>query len=516
MILAGSLLQLAVLGLPPKRVNLEWSANGFEDSAPPPSHMAFHLAVSEKHGGFRRDSIGEWKNTTSLQLFDMSSPFLSTGTSYSLAPFFNCTLCYATPIRFPPGANVTFTSYVLMGAWWSASRFNGTGEYGGRLCNLWKACAYNGGTATACDSTTAASTVTTFYVESSGRWLAANQLTVMSQSMSVNTTIDMTGNWTSPPDVSAFEIPRGINCVSWAPPSVASAPLDSREDPSLPRSPVWAPTPGRPTAVPTIVSTGPGLPGPRRASRDTEPVQLGGVPHQFDARVQWPGCIGAVLDTTSHGAERCSDNWAFVSAQALSDRRCVERSHRGESISSQGTPGGRTELSAQYLQSCAVKNHGCRGGQLDFAWEFMRDSGLPPATCINTSAMPARHEPCPTQCDDGSKLPQLTRAAAAFTPGQEAATIMGEIAEHGPVVATFFVPLDFKDGYSGGVYSWNGSGEMGQLKGNAKLLGWGVTPDGAEYWIGQATFGTAWGEAGFFRIKRGTEELAIEAQVSAG
>jgi cathepsin B len=52
-----------------------------------------------------------------------------------------------------------------------------------------------------------------------------------------------------------------------------------------------------------------------------------------------------------------------------------------------------------------------------------------------------------------------------------------------------------------------------------EIIGWGTdTINGTtvDYWSCQNTYGEQWGEKGYFRIRRGTNEIGIEQEVVAG
>ena len=76
--------------------------------------------------------------------------------------------------------------------------------------------------------------------------------------------------------------------------------------------------------------------------------------------------------------------------------------------------------------------------------------------------------------------------------------------ESGPVSTGFFVYNDFRNFTGRGVYIWNGDDE--NPGGHAVIIvGWQDDPAvvNGGYWICKNSWGTAWGEQGFFRIAYG-------------
>jgi C1A family cysteine protease len=67
--------------------------------------------------------------------------------------------------------------------------------------------------------------------------------------------------------------------------------------------------------------------------------------------------------------------------------------------------------------------------------------------------------------------------------------------------------------YTSGVYTVKSTTALG---GHAiRLIGWG-TENGVDYWIGANQWSSGWGENGYFRIRRGTNEAGIESTAIAG
>merc|ERR1712228_795515 len=81
----------------------------------------------------------------------------------------------------------------------------------------------------------------------------------------------------------------------------------------------------------------------------------------------------------------------------------------------------------------------------------------------------------------------------------------------GPVETAFTVYSDFEN-YASGVYQHT-SGTI--LGGHAvKIVGWG-TDNNVNYWKVANSWNKYWGENGYFRIRRGTNEAGIEEQVTS-
>jgi len=90
--------------------------------------------------------------------------------------------------------------------------------------------------------------------------------------------------------------------------------------------------------------------------------------------------------------------------------------------------------------------------------------------------------------------------------------IQTDIMNNGPVEAAFTVYEDFPT-YKTGVYKHVTGAALG---GHAiKMLGWGVE-DGTPYWLCANSWNEDWGDVGFFKILRGSDECGIEDEINAG
>ena len=67
--------------------------------------------------------------------------------------------------------------------------------------------------------------------------------------------------------------------------------------------------------------------------------------------------------------------------------------------------------------------------------------------------------------------------------------------------------------YSSGVYARSkGAVVLGAHA--VKMIGWGTTSAGVDYWLVANLWGEDWGEGGFARIRRGVNECGIEVRAT--
>jgi len=237
---------------------------------------------------------------------------------------------------------------------------------------------------------------------------------------------------------------------------------------------------------------------------NTKQVISGDLPTNFDGRQQWPTCIHPVLDQA-----QCGSCWSFAATETLSDRYCIFSMGQKDSVN--------IVLSPQNLLSCEKLNLGCSMGSLpEWAWSFLTSTGVASMACVPYTSGNGSVPHCQHTCADGSsikyyKAKNYTHVGSFLEPSRHIESIMQALLQ-GPVDVTFIVYEDF-DEYKGGIYRHT-EGKYAGIH-SVKVVGYG-TENGTDYWLVQNSWGTTFGEKGFFRILRGVNECSIEELVYTG
>jgi len=181
-------------------------------------------------------------------------------------------------------------------------------------------------------------------------------------------------------------------------------------------------------------------------------------------------------------------------------------------------------LARQVILNCGSKHgygNGCHGGESSDIFEFMRILGLPDEGCYNYLA---EEQGCPSsgegycincmmfggntsdyKCWAVEEYVKYHVAEYGYVSGE--ASIMSEVLARGPVTCGLVCPDEFVYNYKGGIFHYRGN--QSDVDHDVEVVGWGEE-DGVPYWLVRNSWGSYWGENGFFRIVRGKNNLRIE------
>ncbi|XP_027798291.1 dipeptidyl peptidase 1 isoform X1 [Marmota flaviventris] len=170
-------------------------------------------------------------------------------------------------------------------------------------------------------------------------------------------------------------------------------------------------------------------------------------------------------------------------------------------------------LSPQEVVSCSQYAQGCEGGfPYLIAGKYAQDFGLVEEACFPYTGTDS---PCTVKKDCFRYYSSEYYYVGGFYGGCNEALMKLELVHRGPMAVAFEVHDDFLH-YHSGIYHHTGLRDPFnpfELTNHAVLLvGYGTDlATGIDYWIVKNSWGTNWGESGYFRIRRGTDECAIES-----
>lgn len=179
----------------------------------------------------------------------------------------------------------------------------------------------------------------------------------------------------------------------------------------------------------------------------------------------------------------CGGCWAFSSVGAVESAWAIKHNTL-------------YNLSEQELIDCSSENHGCEGGSMDLAFQYIIENGL----CSNLSyPYIAEDGQCEKDCKSLVKISNYSDII------QNNEKMLMRAVQHQPISVAIQANKRSFQMYKSGIYSDPNCGF--ELDHGVLLIGYGYdkTYD-MEYWIIKNSWSDSWGENGYIRIQRNIDD----------
>ncbi|XP_071485907.1 dipeptidyl peptidase 1-like [Diadema antillarum] len=226
------------------------------------------------------------------------------------------------------------------------------------------------------------------------------------------------------------------------------------------------------------------------------------LPESFD----WRDVGGQNFVSPVRNQGSCGSCYAFGSMAMLESRLRVATNNSMKLV-----------LSTQDVVSCSEYSQGCEGGfPYLVAGKYAEDFGVVEESCFPYQGV---ERSCSKEKSDCRRYYATGyNYVGGFYGGCNEELMRIQLVKNGPIAVSFMVYDDFLS-YKGGIYVHTGIGNA-QLKFNpfeitnhvVLVVGFGAdAKTGEKFWSVKNSWGEQWGEEGYFRIRRGTDECSIES-----
>lgn len=217
----------------------------------------------------------------------------------------------------------------------------------------------------------------------------------------------------------------------------------------------------------------------------------------------------------------CGSCWAQGTTSSLADRFNIMLGDKNP------TPVG---LNAQVIVNCRAGGD-CEGGNPGGVYEYAYEQGIPDSSCEQYVAedldhaictaidrcKDCKHPPCPEgeSCQENCwAVEHKNYHVSHYYSLSGKDQMKAEIYKNGPISCGVQATPEF-EAYTGGVFKQMIFAPM--INHEIAVVGWGQEEDGTEYWIGRNSWGTYWGENGFFKMTMNSwADLGITSDCTAG
>ncbi|XP_044005058.1 tubulointerstitial nephritis antigen-like [Aphidius gifuensis] len=219
-------------------------------------------------------------------------------------------------------------------------------------------------------------------------------------------------------------------------------------------------------------------------------------PEEFDPRFDETRIVSPIRNQG-----QCGSSWAVSVADVISDRLSLQMN-------------SNITLSAQQFIDCIDEEPQCAPGNPADAWNYATIAKLMSEERYPWTGLNDQCQVSTRQCqDENCHLNKLYSVNNVVHLSSHHVDLMYEILFKGSVQATMRVGKDFTL-YNSGIYKCpKNSSSIGYH--SVRIVGWSETDDGEQFWIAANSWGTEWGENGYFKIAKGINECDIESYVLA-
>lgn len=221
--------------------------------------------------------------------------------------------------------------------------------------------------------------------------------------------------------------------------------------------------------------------------------------HNMSTGMDWRDMKGVSYVTPIRNQGQCGSCYAFASMAMLESRLMIDSKMALKKV-----------FSPQDVVSCSEYAQGCEGGfPYLIAGKYAEDFGLVEEACFPYRGSDSR-------CSELSTCRRYRATDYKYVGGYFGACSEEEMIkelQYGPVSVAFEVTSDFMH-YKSGIYHQTGLADKFnpfRITNHAVLAVGYAEDNGVKYWIVKNSWGTSWGEEGYFRIRRGSNELNIES-----
>jgi cathepsin F len=212
------------------------------------------------------------------------------------------------------------------------------------------------------------------------------------------------------------------------------------------------------------------------------------LPTSFDWREQ-----GAVTPVKNQGT--CGSCWAFATVAGIEGANFVQTKKL-------------VSLSEQELVDCDTTDKGCGGGLPSNALKYLQSNGLGEEAEEDYS-----YKGRNGQCEAAKKSEKVFIDAWQVVDGKDEDQLAAAVVKYGPLaIGINATPMQW---YRGGIADpFTMLCNPQRLDHGVTIVGFGQEGD-KKYWIIKNSWGTTWGEKGYYRIIRGKGKCGLNTNVVA-